>query len=238
MSRRLPALLAGLLFATGLAADTARPYALEVIVFARSTPSQSIDEVFPSTAPPMLAEGLDFEFALEAELEGLLPLPSESYVLNNSANRLRRQLGADILFHRRWIHPLLPLSDTTPWFRLTGLGRDGVRLDGMVRWSIDRFIELDADLRVTRPNERFDLDGTPLDAVYVLQEFRKMASKDIHYLDHPAFGVIIAAEPLPEDFPLLQTEPELDAPESEADASPALSGDASAETATSPASLP
>ena len=222
MSRRLTALLAGLLLATGVVADTARPYALEVIVFARSTPSQSIDEVFPSTAPPMLAEGLDFEFALEAELEGLLPLPSESYVLNNSANRLRRQLGADILFHRRWIHPLLPLSDTTPWFRLAGLGRDGVRLDGVVRWSIDRFIELDADLRVTRPNERFDLDGTPLNAVYVLQEFRKMASKDIHYLDHPAFGVIIAAEPLPEDFPLLQTDPELDAtaPETETDAGP------------------
>ncbi len=211
MSRRLTALLAGLLIATGAVAESARPYALEVIVFARSTPSQSIDEVFPSTAPPMLAEGLDFDFALEVALEGLLPLPPESYVLNNSADRLRRQLGADILFHRRWIHPLLPLSDATPWFRLSGLGRDGVRLDGVVRWSIDRFIELDADLRVTRPNERFDLDGTPLDAVYVLQEFRKMASKDIHYLDHPAFGVIIAAEPLPEDFPLLQTDPELDA---------------------------
>lgn len=189
-----------------VSANTPRPYALEVMVFARPAPSQSINEVFPADAPPTIAAGLDFEFALEAGLEGLWPLPSETRVLNAAANRLSRQLGADILFHRRWVHPLTALSEDTPWFSVAGLGQDGVRLEGVFRWSIDRFIELDADLRVIQPNARFDLDGTPMDAVYVLQEFRKMASKDIHYLDHPAFGVIIAAEALPEDFPMPTTD--------------------------------
>ena len=35
-----------------------------------------------------------------------------------------------------------------------------------------------------------------MDTVYVLREFRKMSSKDVHYLDHPAFGILIAAEPI------------------------------------------
>ena len=30
----------------------------------------------------------------------------------------------------------------------------------------------------------------------LLQSAQKMSSKDIHYLDHPAFGVLIAAEPV------------------------------------------
>ena len=55
---------------------------------------------------------------------------------------------------------------------------------------------MDADLRVTRASLRQVPYETPLDEVYVLREFRKVSSKDIHYLDHPAFGVIIAAEPI------------------------------------------
>ena len=63
-----------------------------------------------------------------------------------------------------------------------------------MRWSIDRFIELDADLRVSRAGVRMAPDGTSIDEVYRLSEFRKMASADVHYLDHPAFGVLIASE--------------------------------------------
>ena len=62
-----------------------------------------------------------------------------------------------------------------------------------MRWSIDRFIEEDDDLRDTRSGGRAP-DGSSLDEVYHLKEFRKMSSDDIHYLDHPAFGVIIASE--------------------------------------------
>ena len=73
---------------------------------------------------------------------------------------------------------------------------DGLSLTGYLRLSIDRFIEVDTDLRVTRSGVRQAPDGTTIDEVYILREFRKMSSKDLHYLDHPAFGVIIAAEPI------------------------------------------
>jgi hypothetical protein len=32
--------------------------------------------------------------------------------------------------------------------------------------------------------------------VFQITEFRKLSSKDIHYLDHPAFGMIIQADPI------------------------------------------
>ena len=176
---------------TSTAYAEVRPYALEILVFARPEPVQSITEVFPATEP-------------EA--------PQSFDLL-----RIQTQLNGEILFHQRWIHPLTENQAENPWFQISGSGSDGFKLNGYLRWSIDRYIELDADLRVTRESVRQATDGTVLNEVYVLKEFRKMSSKDIHYLDHPAFGVLIAAEPIelatPQALPaneasVLETQPQ------------------------------
>ena len=180
---------------TAVAHAEVRPYALEVLVFSRPEPVQSITEVFPATEPQAPAS-FDLLFALNSGFKNLTPLPDSSQVLRNSALRIQTQLNGQILFHKRWIHPLTENQQSNPWFQITGTADNGFSLNVYLRWSIDRFIEVNADLRVTRAGVRQAPDGTPLDEVYVLREFRKMSSKDIHYLDHPAFGVIIAAEPI------------------------------------------
>jgi len=172
-----------------------RPYALEVLVFSRPEPVQSITEVFPSTEP-QAPESFDLLSAINSGFQNLTSLPDSSQILRNSALRIQTQLNGQILFHERWIHPLTKNQKANPWFRISGIADNGFRLNGYLRWSIDRFIEVDADLRVTRASLRQVPYGTPVDEVYVLREFRKVSSKDIHYLDHPAFGVIIAAEPI------------------------------------------
>ena len=170
-----------------------RPYALEVLVFARPEPVQSITEVFPATEPKP-PESFDLSFALDSGFKNLKALPNSSRILRNAALRIQTQLDGQILFHKRWIHPLTKNQRSNPWFRINGRAGRDFQLNGYLRWSIDRFIEVDADLRVTRSGVRQAPDGSWLDEVYRLKEFRKMSSKDIHYLDHPAFGVIIASE--------------------------------------------
>ena len=170
-----------------------RPYALEVLVFARPEPVQSITEVFPATEPKP-PESFDLSFALDSGFKNLKALPNSSRILRNAALRIQTQLDGQILFHKRWIHPLTKSQRSNPWFRINGVAGRDFQLNGYLRWSIDRFIEVDADLRVTRSGVRQAPDGSSLDEVYRLKEFRKMSSKDIHYLDHPAFGVIIASE--------------------------------------------
>lgn len=178
-----------------LASDT-RPYAIELLIFVREEPVQSIDEVFPKAAPtaPSARRFID---ALAQPGSGLIPLPSAEHVLGEAARQLRRGLDAEILFHQRWIHDLKAPSAVIPWYAIKGLSQRGIALDGFMRWSIDRFIELDADFRVTRVLGRAQ-DGSPNTEVYRLREFRKMSSKDIHYLDHPAFGVIISMQQITE----------------------------------------
>ena len=180
---------------TSFAYADIRPYALEVLVFSRPEPVQSITEIFPVTEPEE-PQNFDLQFALDSGFNNLKPLPESSHILRNSALRIQTQLKGQVLFHERWIHPLTKKQLLNPWFRISGMGEDGFSLKGYLRWSIDRFIEVDTDLRVTRTGIRQAPDGTLIDEVYVLREFRKISSKDIHYLDHPAFGVIIAAEPI------------------------------------------
>ena len=201
---------------TSTAYAEVRPYALEILVFARPEPVQSITEVFPATEPEA-PQSFDLLFALNSRFKNLTPLPDSSRVLRNSALRIQTQLNGEILFHQRWIHPLTENQAENPWFQISGSGSDGFKFNGYLRWSIDRYIELDADLRVTRESVRQATDGTVLNEVYVLKEFRKMSSKDIHYLDHPAFGVLIAAEPIelatPQALPaneasVLETQPQ------------------------------
>ena len=194
MTKRIISSLITILM-TAVAHAEVRPYALEVLVFSRPEPVQSITEVFPATEPQAPAS-FDLLFALNSGFKNLTPLPDSSQVLRNSALRIQTQLNGQILFHKRWIHPLTENQQANPWFQITGTADNSFSLNGYLRWSIDRFIEVNADLRVTRAGVRQAPDGTPLDEVYVLSEFRKMSSKDIHYLDHPAFGVIIAAEPI------------------------------------------
>ena len=170
-----------------------RPYALEVLIFARPEPVHSISELFPTEAPDGPEQHFDFDFALQTNYQNLRALPNYSHVLANEASRIQSQLGGLILFHARWVHPLTEGQANNPWFRIQGLSGN-FSLDGYMRWSIDRFIELDADLRVSRAGVRMAPDGTSIDEVYRLSEFRKMASADVHYLDHPAFGVLIASE--------------------------------------------
>ena len=170
-----------------------RPYALEVLIFARPKPVQSITEAFPESESPA-PQSFDLLLALNSRFKNLTPLPDSSRILKNSALRIQTQMNGQILFHKRWIHPLTSTQSDNPWYQISGAGLNGFKLNGFLRWSIDRFIEVDADLRVTREGMRQTPEGKPVDEVYALREFRKMSSKDIHYLDHPAFGVIIASE--------------------------------------------
>ena len=189
-----------------------RPYALEVLIFARPEPVQSITEVFPESESPA-PQSFDLLLALNSGFRNLTPLPNSSRILKTSALRIQTQMNGQILFHKRWIHPLTANQSDNPWFQISGAGLNGFKLNGFLRWSIDRFIEVDADLRMTREGIRQTSEGEPVDEVYALREFRKMSSKDIHYLDHPAFGVIIASEMIELFDPQAQSADEVSASE-------------------------
>lgn len=88
-------------------------------------------------------------------------------------------------------------------------------LDGRVRISLTRFLDVDADLIYRTHVMLPDTLGSLVSQFHSfrLTEFRRMKSNTIHYLDHPMFGLIIAINryQLPELFEIISTQEALPA---------------------------
>lgn len=77
------------------------------------------------------------------------------------------------------------------------------RLDGVVTLTLSRYLHLDVDLVLrgepAAPADSGGFFGTPTQQpqvqLYRLQESRRMRSKEIHYFDHPMFGVLAQVTP-------------------------------------------
>jgi hypothetical protein len=126
-------------------------------------------------------------------------------------------------------------------------------LDGTLRMHRARYLHIEADLLYYRPLDG-DASAAPANAadattvidspdtalieqllaeddraprLFRLTERRRMRSRELHYLDHPLFGMLVAAWPL--ELPEMPVEP---AQPMESDAPPAAEGES---TATEPA---
>lgn len=142
-------------------------------------------------------------------------------MLSSALNRLRRSSRYDVLYSRAWRLPDLPSRSAPPvriraGKRFTSSGNyapavianntdgslDGVvddalyEIDGRIKISLSKFLDVDADLLYRRHVTLPDADGLPVNEFrqFRLTEFRRMKSKTIHYLDHPLFGVVIAID--------------------------------------------
>jgi hypothetical protein len=73
---------------------------------------------------------------------------------------------------------------------------DKAYVDGLVRVTVERYLHLDLDLRLHLPantTQAMSLEyGVP---EIRLRQQRRMRSKELHYIDHPRFGVIALITP-------------------------------------------
>lgn len=71
-------------------------------------------------------------------------------------------------------------------------------LEGLVRLSRGRFLNLGVDLRLRQPGEPprgfFNRQAAP-DRIYRLQQARRVRSGELQYFDHPRFGAIVLITP-------------------------------------------
>jgi hypothetical protein len=203
VAMRRPALLLLLLAWPALTAAAPRWFDLELLVFARAGPPSG-DEAWPEDP------GLPDTAAAVPPARGNAPLR-----LTAAADRLRRQPGYSVLLHTAWRQPTGDRS-RAPWVRLADApgGASAATLDGIVRLSVSRYLHLDLDLVLIRElvlPARAPATGTvaiplvgpgagvpapPEGALtrvrqpFRLVDSRRMRSDEVHYIDHPAFGVL------------------------------------------------
>ncbi len=139
-------------------------------------------------------------------------LPTWRQLLDTSAGelvavyrRLAAQSGYRPLMHLIWEQPG-EVDQPAPvvGFERLRLGSD--ELVGAARLSRSRFLHLQLDLEFLNPEDGVAVprpmgdDGTGevrlLVPRYRIEESRRMRSGEVHYFDHPAFGVIATIQPV------------------------------------------
>lgn len=84
------------------------------------------------------------------------------------------------VFHRAWLQPGHEKAEARP----ARISSDRGGVDGTVRLYRARYLHLEADLLLTADGGRFRL-----------KESRRMRSRELHYLDHPRFGLLVMVTP-------------------------------------------
>jgi hypothetical protein len=147
----------------------------------------------PEPVDPLAAE--------RAEALRIRPLQPEALKLGSEYRRLRALAAYTPLVHTGWVQPGLPEGEAEP-FDLGTLGI--VNPSGTIRVHLSRFLHITLDLTY-RPDAAASptlaandgLGELVLPTRYHLAATRIARSGELHYFDHPAFGVLVRITPVP-----------------------------------------
>ncbi|GMQ97372.1 MAG: CsiV family protein [Gammaproteobacteria bacterium] len=194
---------------TPLRADT-EWYDVEVVIFANKAMTGANDEEWPDEPGyPDTTNAVQLVMVTDESLPGMPPiefqmLPQELWQLSGIEDSLKQSSQYRVITHLAWRQLGLPPDSAPPV--LINEGQDSPslvfnsfdnqpdkELQGLIKISRKRYLHIDADL-VYRAQVTAD-DGSARMASFRLTEHRRMRSKELHYLDHPLFGMIIAITP-------------------------------------------
>ena len=154
-----------------------------------------------STVPAPLPAGFAAAGAPAARWYRLLA--DDELTLDGTLARLRNLGAYTPLLHAGWSQPVL-LENEAKAFDLASLG--AFRPSGTVRLHLSRFLHLTLNLRL-QTDYRYrwqppaeSASATPLYELlrplqYGIQVQRRVRSGELHFFDHPAFGVLIMVRP-------------------------------------------
>lgn len=164
-----------IVFQNMLPPGTPENWALEQEIALKERPVVEAEDEGPIAAGPTTA--------LDTGLERK-PLSREQFKMTALAAQLGRSRAYKPIAHFGWSQVGTPLNATTP-LPLGDLLPAG-NLTGSAALALGRYLHLTLDLS-------FQPEGSTQS--YVLRQTRRMRSKERHYIDHPAFGVIALVTP-------------------------------------------
>jgi len=155
----------------------------------------------PQVVEPLPSTPIDPVAAARAEALSVRPLAPEELKLGNEYRRIRAISAYVPLLHTGWVQPGLAETDAVP-FELKTVGILNPR--GTVRVHLSRFLHITLDLTYQASSAAAPGSGTSdgLDEIVVAPQYRLKAtrsarSNELHYFDHPAFGVLVRVTPVP-----------------------------------------
>jgi hypothetical protein len=131
-------------------------------------------------------------------------LEPEELQLNDAYGTVSRLSAYEPLLHGGWVQEGLPEDQAHP-FDLSYLGAYNPR--GTVQLYLSRFLHVTLNLEFQPPGAAsagsfvaspFGLNEVVVQARYSLLDQRRLRSGELHYIDHPLFGVLVLVTPAPD----------------------------------------
>jgi hypothetical protein len=156
----------------------------------------------PEPLPPLPVDPLSAQQAeQQADALRVRLLRPEELKLGNEYRRLQAGSGFRPLLHAGWVQPGLAEGDAEP-FDLKVLGVSNPA--GTIRVHLIRLLHITLDLTyqadgAASPDLAANdgLEEVALAPRYRLATTRGVRSNELHYFDHPAFGVLVRITPVP-----------------------------------------
>ncbi|MCR9277428.1 MAG: peptidoglycan binding protein CsiV [Pseudomonadaceae bacterium] len=153
------------------------------------------------------------DFETQLSLQGPIWLRDDALTMTSHRRDIERRLGASILFHGAWRQDVPGRETPYPVMLVEPSGS----LFGTLSVTVNRFLHVSADLNFpvtgsavivdntaqteVSPGDELQAQPAPADiaqtatqlvsGVMRLQESRRVRSEELHYLDHPRFGVLL-----------------------------------------------
>lgn len=120
----------------------------------------------------------------------------EGLSLAGAVAGLRRSADFMVLAHGRWLQVLPPSTRPTPLFAQFGERLPGgvFELEGTVSVSQGRYIDIELDLMAPERPVAGDAWRLVRDGYAVLAETRRSRLGEVHYFDHPRFGLVVRVQ--------------------------------------------
>ncbi|MFC6672425.1 CsiV family protein [Marinobacterium aestuariivivens] len=166
-------------------------YKVEVLVFAHNSQPAMKEQAWRDEEVPRRAGAVELGNGGNGAYQRL---PGSNLVLTAEKNRLAGQAAYRTLFHGAWYQPVGRESSARPvHIRGGNLMANGVyELDGYVSIDRGRFLHFRPDLYYSFAAPASSNDGYGSSILSAnLDTPRRMRSDEIHYLDHPLFGVLV-----------------------------------------------
>lgn len=185
------------LLLTASAAVQADAIKVELIVFENLDPAAMQAEFWPANpGVPSLVNAIELPSPGEAAAgeKSWRLLPASQLALGGMVQRLRSSAGYRPLLHVGWVQPMdnsdrSPAAHVFSGMAASGDAKSSSQIDGAVAIRRGRFLHGDVDLS-------FRKIGAAGPVTVRLTTSRRLRSNEVHYLDHPLFGVILSVAPV------------------------------------------
>ena len=193
---------------------------VELIVFQHTLASSLREEQWPShPALPVIDNAIELQQyypgysdfnSFETEVQAFQLLPASEFKLAKEEKKLNAQKDYNILLHLSWKQPVETGKSAVP-VHITNIEDDISydehssnikKIDGTVTISKKNYLNFQANLSLKLPLDdiKSEVPAQFIDkkdsAVFHLLQTRKMRPNEMHYLDHPLFGVLVLMTPV------------------------------------------